>query len=411
MNIIVPQLAWYEPKELELPLPDSWQVEVCNMTGYNRPALTADEIKASVSSPIGMPPLRELAKGKKEVAIIFDDMTRATRVAQIVPFVLEGLAQAGIPDNRIRFIAALGVHGAMNRIDFVKKLGEEILARFPVFNHNAFDNCTYVGSTSTYKTKVYLNQEVMNCDLKIAIGEVVPHPMNGFGGGGKMILPGVAAFETIRSNHLRLVKDKSEHRDKQIIGMGLFDNNPMRVDIEEAASLAGLDVLINCLLNMWGETVAIFAGAMKPAYAAAIKEAKTHYLTPRVKDKDIVIANTYAKANEAAIGLGIAFPAVTEGGDVVLIANAPDGQIPHYLMGPFGKTVQGMLPRQVVPQHINRLLIYTEYPDVKSKSWIQESDKILILNRWDEVLEVLQRAHGAEAKVAVYPSAEIQYCV
>jgi len=411
MNIIVPQLAWYEPKELELPLPDSWQVEVCNMTGYNRPALTADEIKASISSPIGMPPLRELAKGKKEVAIIFDDMTRATRVAQIVPFVLEGLAQAGIPDNRIRFIAALGVHGAMNRIDFVKKLGEEILARFPVFNHNAFDNCTYVGSTSTYKTKVYLNQEVMNCDLKIAIGEVVPHPMNGFGGGGKMILPGVAAFETIRSNHLRLVKDKSEHRDKQIIGMGLFDNNPMRIDIEEAASLAGLDVLINCLLNMWGETVAIFAGAMKPAYAAAIKEAKTHYLTPRVKDKDIVIANTYAKANEAAIGLGIAFPAVTEGGDVVLIANAPDGQIPHYLMGPFGKTVQGMLPRQVVPQHINRLLIYTEYPDVKSKSWIQESDKILILNRWDEVLEVLQRAHGAEAKVAVYPSAEIQYCV
>jgi len=411
MNIIVPQLAWYGPKELELPLPDSWQVEVCNMSGYNRPALTADEIKASISSPIGMPPLRELAKGKKEVAIIFDDMTRATRVAQIVPFVLEGLAQAGIPDNRIRFIAALGVHGAMNRIDFVKKLGEEILARFPVFNHNAFDNCTYVGTTSTYKTKVYLNQEVMNCDLKIAIGEVVPHPMNGFGGGGKMILPGVAAFETIRSNHLRLVKDKSEHRDKQIIGMGLFDNNPMRVDIEEAASLAGLDVLINCLLNMWGETVAIFAGAMKPAYAAAIKEAKTHYLTPRVKDKDIVIANTYAKANEAAIGLGIAFPAVTEGGDVVLIANAPDGQIPHYLMGPFGKTVQGMLPRQVVPQHINRLLIYTEYPDVKSKSWIQESDKILILNRWDEVLEVLQRAHGAEAKVAVYPSAEIQYCV
>jgi len=104
MNIIaVPQLAWYEAKELELPLPDSWQVDTCNMAGYNRPALKPDEIEASIRNPIGIPPIRELAKGKQEVVIIFDDMTRVTRVAEIVPFVLEELAEARIPDNRIRF--------------------------------------------------------------------------------------------------------------------------------------------------------------------------------------------------------------------------------------------------------------------------------------------------------------------
>ncbi len=82
MNTIrVPQLAWYETKELELPLPDSWQAEVYNMAGYNRPAMKPDEIKASISNPIGIPPIRELAKGKKEVVIIFDDMTRVTRKA------------------------------------------------------------------------------------------------------------------------------------------------------------------------------------------------------------------------------------------------------------------------------------------------------------------------------------------
>jgi len=412
MNLIkVPQLAWYEPKELELPLPDSWQVEVCNMAGYNRPALTPDEIKASINSPVGMPPLRELAKKKKEVVIIFDDMTRVTRAAEIVPFILEELAEAGIPDNRIRFVAALGMHGTMDRIDFAKKLGKEILARFPVFNHNAFDNCSYVGTTSTYKTKVYINQEVMNCDLKIAIGSVVPHPMSGFGGGGKMILPGVASYETIKSNHLRMVKNRKEHQGEPIVGWGLIDKNPMRADIDEAASLAGLDAVINCLLNNWGETVAIFAGAMKPSYAAAVEAAKTHYLTPQVKDKDIVIANTYAKANETALGLGIAHPAVNRGGgDIILIANAPDGQIPHYLMGPFGKTVSDILPHQLVPQYINHLIIYSEYPDVKHKGWIQESDRILLLNSWDEVLEILQKNHGTEAKVAIYPAAEIQYC-
>ena len=415
MNIIrLPQLAWYGTKELELPLPDSWQVEVCNMAGYNRPAMKPDQIKASISNLIGIPPIKELAKGKKEVVIIFDDMTRVTRVAEIVPFVLEELAEAGIPDNRIRFVIALGAHGAVDRLAFVKKLGEETLARFPVYNHNAFGNRTYAGTTTKYGTKGYINEEVMKCDLKIAIGSVVPHPMSGFGGGGKIILPGVASLETIEHNHRMALKAMQEPRDKPIAGMGIFDNNPMASDIEEAASLAGLDVLINCIVNMWGETVAIFAGAMIPTFSAAVQEAKTHYLTPRVEGKDVVIANTFAKANEAFIGVNITYPAVNpEGGDVVLIANAPEGQVTHYLLGPFGKTIWGKLGQWAtrVPRYFNHLIIYTEYPDIASRGWFEESDKILFLHRWDDVLQVFQEFHGADTKVAVYPNAEIQYCV
>ncbi len=413
MNIIrVPQLAWYETKELELPLPDSWQVEVYNMTGYNRPAMKPDEIKASISNPIGIPPIRELARGKKEVVIIFDDMTRVTRVAEIVPFVLEELAAAGIPDNRIRFIVALGSHSTMWRQHFVKKLGEEVVSRFSVYNHNPFGNCTYVGTTSTYKTRVYANEEVMKCDLKIAIGSVVPHPMSGFGGGGKIILPGVVSFETIDWNHMMWAKSEQEHQDNPVVGWGIFDDNPMHHDIDEAAKLVGLDVIINCLVNMWGETVSVYAGAMESAHAAAVKEAKTHYLTPRVEGKDIVIANTFAKVNETSMGLDIAYLAVnTGGGDVVLIANCPEGQATHYLYGPFGKTTWGKLYQRLeVPQHINHSIIYNEYPHPGS-SWLEEDSKILYLDRWDDVLQLLQKSHAADTKVAVYPNAEIQYCV
>ena len=412
MNTIkMPQLAWYETKELELPLPDSWQVEMCNINGYNRPALKPDEIKASVSNPIGIPPLRELAKGKNEVVIIFDDMTRVTRVAEIVPFVLEELAAAGIPDNRIRFIAALGLHSTMWRQHFVKKLGEEVVSRFSVYNHNPFACCTYVGTTSTYKTRVYANEEVMKCDLRIAIGSVVPHPMAGFGGGGKIILPGVVSFETIDWNHQMLAKSRQEHQDNPVAGMGIFDNNPMHYDVDEAAKLVGLDMVINCLVNTWGETVSVYAGAMEPAHAAAVQEAKTHYLTPRVKGKDIVIANTFAKVNETLLGVGIAYPAVnTGGGDVVLIANCPEGQTTHYLTGPFGKTTWAKQHRRSeVPQHVNNLIVYNEYPHPGS-SWFEEDEKILYLSKWDEVLQILQKSHGADTKVAVYPNAEIQYC-
>ncbi len=412
-SITVPQLAWHETKKLELPLPDGWQLEMCNMAGYDRPAMKPEEIKAAIGSPIGTVPIRELARGKKEVVIIFDDMSRVTRAAGIVPSVLEELAEAGIADNNIRFICALGCHGALDRIDFAKKLGEETLARFPVFNHNAFGNCTYVGKTATYGTEVYVNEEVMKCDLKIAIGSVVPHPMNGFGGAGKIILPGVASFETVEQNHRSFNESMREHREKPIAGMGIFDDNPLRFDIEEAATLAGLDVMINSIVNLWGETVAVFAGALKPSYAAAVKEAKTHYLTPRVEGKNVVISNGFAKGNEAFVGLGIAYRTVSrDGGDVIIIANNPEGQVTHYLLGPFGTTSWGVLGRPArIPEFVNHLIVYTEYPDLASRGWFGESDKLLFLHKWDEVLQVLEKSHGADTKVAVYPNSEIQYSV
>jgi len=411
-TVTLPQLPWHGTKELRLPLPDNWQVEFYHMAGWNRPAMKPTEIKAAITNPIGIAPIREFARGKKEVVIIFDDMTRVTRVAKIVPFVLKELAEAGIPDNKIRFICGLGSHGTLNQLDFSKKLGKATIARFPVYNHNPFAHCTYVGTTNTYGTKLYINEEVMKGDLKIAIGLVVPHPVSGFGGGGKMILPGVASFDSIEHNHRAAVKDMMEQRDNPTIGMGIFDNNTMRFDIEEAATLAGLDLLINCIVNMWGETVSIFTGAPIPTYAAAVSEAKSHYHTPETKGESIIIANTFAKANEAImVGLGIAFRATSpQGGDVVLIANAPDGQVTHYLMGAFGKETAGELRFQArIPQHVNRLCIFSQYPEITGRGYIEESDKVLFTNKWDDVLETFQDSGGTGAKVAIYPNADIQY--
>ena len=302
MNIVrVPELAWYDTKELELSLPESWQVEIYNMADYNRPAMKPAEIKASISKPIGISPIKELAKGKKEVVILFDDITRVTRAAKIVSFVLEELAQAGISDTRIRFIAALGLHSTLWRQHFVKKLGDEIVAKFRVYNHNPFGNCTYVGTT-TYKTKVYANEEVMKCDLKIAIGSVVPHPMSGFSGGGKIILPGVVSYETIDWNHMMMSKSHLEHKDKPVTGMGIFDNNPMHKDIDEAAKLVGVDFLINCIVNMWGETAYMYAGPMELVHAAAVKKAKTHYLTQKVKGRILLLLTPLLKRMEQVLG-------------------------------------------------------------------------------------------------------------
>ncbi len=412
-KIILPQLAWFGAKKLELPVPDSWQVEQYRMAGHDRPALKPAAIKKAVATPIGSPPLHELARGKKEVVIVFDDMARVTRVAEIVPHILAELAEAGIVDSQIRFICGLGCHGGHDRLDFVKKLGEDVVARFPVYNHNPFGPCTYVGTTRTFGTKVYISDEVMKCDLRIGIGSVVPHPMSGYGGGGKIVLPGIASYATIEHNHRLAIEDMKKNRDKPVAGMGLFEKNPMRIDIEEAAVLSGLDVLVNAVVNMWGETVALYTGALVPTYAAAIKDAVSNYCTPRTNGENIVIANTFAKANEAMmLGLGAAFRALNpQGGEAVLIANAPDGQVTHYLMGSFGNNTGAALRLQArVPRFVNKVVVYSEYPDLAGRTFIEQSDKVAYLSQWDKVVEMLQEQHPDGARVAVFPLADIQYC-
>ncbi len=411
MNITLPQLAWHGSKRLDLVLPDSWRVEVCNMSGYDRPAMTPESIGQAIASPIGMPPLRELARGRQEVVILFDDMSRVTRAAQVVPWLLEELAGAGIPDSRIRFIAALGCHGAMDRFDFVNKLGEAVLARFPVYNHNPFENCREIGTTS-YGTKVAINAEVMACDLKIGIGSIVPHIMAGFGGGAKILMPGVASMETVDSLHRLQAEAQRQHPDHPVTGMGVYEDNPLRLNMEEAADMAGLDMKIDCIVNTWGETVAVFAGAPREVYAAGIEMARTHYLTPKVVDKDIVIANTFAKVSESEGGLITTLPAVRQsGGDVVLIGHAPEGHAVHYLMGPFGNFIGGRQRLQIgLPPRVNHLLIYNGYPDLSGIGYFRDTDKIRLMDNWADVLGLLHELHGDRAEVAVYPNAEIQYC-
>jgi nickel-dependent lactate racemase len=326
-------------------------------------------------------------------------MTRVTRVARMVPYVLEELALAGIPDNRIRFIGATGTHCPMNRADFVRKLGEDVLARFPVYNHNSWENCTYVGTTS-HGTKVYVNAEFMHCDFKIAIGSTSPHGFAVFSGGGKNILPGVSSIETISYNH-ELPLSNECRTD--------YKTNIRRLDMEETAKLAGLDFLIESYFNMWGEPVALFAGNEEQAHDAAAKEAAIHYLTEKAENMDIVIANAYAKAMEASTAANKVV-SVRPGGDYIIIANAPEGQVGHYLIGPWGTTTAGRQPLVLpVPDYLNSFIYFTKYPEWSSLQWFASSPRVMMLTKWEEVVARLKENHGDRARVAIYPNADVQY--
>jgi len=410
-KIRLPQLAWYGNTELEIEFPSSWDVSVCYMKGHRRRALSEKGYREAFANPTGTKPIRRLARGKKEVAILFDDMSRPTRVAEVVPYVLEELKAAGVKDRSIRFIAAVGAHGALTRLDFVKKLGESVLSRFPVYNHNPYENCTYLGETSN-GTPVAVNAEVMGCDFKIGIGCLIPHPLTGFGGGSKIILPGVASIDTMATHHRDLIMKLLTKGIDPGIGVATFENNVMRRDIDEAARMAGLDVKIDTVLNGRGQTTAIFVGDPIAAYAEGVKLARKVYATEPAETPDIVVLNAYSKANEAVLAIPL-LGGLLRGkqGDLVLIANAPEGQVPHYLVRSFGKNLGGRLwSRPTGPlQDINRFIMLTPYIDIAGADWLAAPEHIVWAKTWPEVLKKLIAAYGKKARVAVVPDATMQY--
>jgi nickel-dependent lactate racemase len=387
-----------------------------SIKGKDHPPLSHQGKQWSFSHPLNSPTIQALAKKRKDVVIIFDDMARPTPVADIVPYVLEELELGGIRDEQVRFIVANGAHRTHTRLDFEKKLGRNVLARFPVYNHNPYENCIFVGKTSR-GSSVLINAEVMACDLKIGIGCVVPHITAGFGGGGKIILPGVAHIDTLHDNHSRL-GGRGKPAGGNIlgnihptVGLGKVENNIMALDQLEAAKMVGLDTKIDAIVDLKRRITHLFVGDVTAVRTEGVRVAREFYLTEQAQEMDVVVVNAYSKGNEAGIAMLLGAQSLKkEGGDLVLISHTPEGQIPHYWSGSFGKDRGGRAwgPRPLPPR-VNRMIFFSPYPDLAGCDFFGPLDSIKCVSSWNEVMSILESEHKGGTKVVIYPDATVQY--
>ena len=136
MKISLPHNRWFGDAHVDIDLQEKWDVHVAKMAGDSLSVLSYEQLHNKINKPFGSPVIRELARGKESVCILFDDMSRATPCVEIAHILLDELLAAGIKKDKILFMCALGMHGALERDDFIKKLGEDIVAEYPVYNHN-----------------------------------------------------------------------------------------------------------------------------------------------------------------------------------------------------------------------------------------------------------------------------------
>lgn len=410
MELTIPHNAYQGDAPVVLTFPESWQVQYHTMPGDAMKALPQSEIRRRLDHPIGAKPLSALAKGKKRVCIVFDDITRGTPTKQMARAVVDILLEAGVKKEGILFLCALGTHGAHTREEHVAKLGEEIVHDFPVYNHNCYENNVCIGKTKR-GVEVCINAEFMKSDLRIGLGAITPHTMNGFGGGGKILFPGIASIDTIQRNHVTATEYLQERKLNSSQMTGNLEMRGMREEIEEMTAMAGQFFKVDCLYNSRLELIDLYCGDPIAEYYAAIPSAQKVYGMERVTGADIVVVNCNAKAMEATIATGFGALAIRPGGDVVIVDLTKRGQATHYLFGSFGLSTGGRMMGGMPARRpeVGRYICWMPHPDLGAAHWFGEIEKQIYVDTWEDTLRLLHQRHGKNAKVAVISDGTLAY--
>jgi len=281
------------------------------------------EVERALKEPIVTKRLAEIVKPESKIAIVVDVATRKTPGEIMLLPILAELTSAGVKDENVTVVFGCGTYGAIKPEEATKLIGEEALKRVKTVSHDSrAADLVYVGTTKTHGNKILLNRVFAEADVKVLLGDVDLNYYAGFGGGRKGVLPGICGEETIKQNHSMLVNANSKS--------GNLADNPVHVDMTEAARLAKVDFIVNVVANRKNEVVKAFAGDLEAAFLEAVKLYDEMYRVTVDRRGDIIVVSAGGhpadiSLYEAYKGLDNALDAVKRGGVIILVAECPEG--------------------------------------------------------------------------------------
>ncbi len=377
-----------------------------------------EEVRACLASPEGTPPLESMLRERapKKLVIVVNDITRPTPYSVLFPPLMEVIAKAGISDAHVTLVTATGIHDPHTPEQNVQVYGADICARYRIVSHNATDKAGLV-----YKGKLpsgydfWLNKLVDEADFLITLGVVMPHYFAGFSGGRKSILPGVAGKETVQKNHARMVE--------------LMDNlppirqNPVSLEMIQAARTAGVDFILNVVVDDSENLVKVVAGDLERAWYKAVEISEAMYMIPIAQQADITISAASGFPRDINLyqsqkALDHADRATKRGGTIILVAECRDGygeklfedfmnrgwtpqQImddikAHFVMG--GHKAYGFAK---VAAEKNIIMVTSLSEKVVSSCFAKKATTL------EEALEMARAQQGADARIMMMPEGSI----
>lgn len=324
----------YGRSHVRLTLPESWNHRNLSPSYAPVPEPTSRVMEA-LEHPIEAPALRNFLRPNDRILILVTDPTRKVRYDILLPPLIQ-IIRESLP-SQVEFLVATGTHKPPLQRVLKEHLGKTIVQNSLIHIHNCrdFSRLKFLGKSEA-GTPIYLNSLLFEFDKILVTGSITFHYYAGFTGGPKMIMPGVAGYETIQANHKRVLQPLPGRGKAPKADAGILDGNPVYEDIRDIVQIyrampgAALLFSIASVLGDTGEMIGVFAGDLEKAHKAGCEFVQKRFSVKIDKPFDLVIASaggfpydfTYYQAHKA---LEHASRAVRDGGCILFVSSLDGG--------------------------------------------------------------------------------------
>ncbi len=262
----------YGRSSIEVALPEGARPTVIRKPRFPAPPPAAEVIAKAFDKPIGSGRPEEIARGKKSACILICDITRPVPNGSFLQPLIRRLMGAGIPAEAITVLVATGLHRPNEGAELAELVGDPwVQETVTVVNHFARREEDHVdlGVTATRQTPVKLDRRFVEAEVKISTGLVEPHFMAGWSGGRKVIAPGVAHHETIRTFHsARFMEDPAAIQCN-------LAGNPLHEEQLEIVGMLGPVYALNTVLDDERRLVHATFGEVIASHLSAVDFVRT----------------------------------------------------------------------------------------------------------------------------------------
>ncbi|MGD0610890.1 MAG: nickel-dependent lactate racemase [Anaerolineales bacterium] len=321
----------YGKKNLVFDMPDSCHSVIIEPSFSPALGDPVNALKEALKKPIGSPSLHSIIQPTDRVGIIFNDITRPTPSSLILHTILQELSN--IPHENISLFNALGTHRFNTKDELRQMLDDELVDNYRIIQNNAFDPAAQIHLGTTKRGhEIWLNRELLDCDVKILTGFIEPHFFAGFSGGGKAIMPGMAGLVTILGNHsAQMIADPNAT-------WGITWGNPIWEEVREIALMVERIFLVNVTLNKNKEITGMFCGELGEAHSRGCEFVKKTTLVRVSEPFDMVITTNSGypldiNLYQSVKGMSAASQIVKQGGAIIIATECRDGIPEHGMYG------------------------------------------------------------------------------
>jgi len=333
--------------------------------------------------PIESPPLFEVLRGAKQVAVVIPDGTRPLPFRRMLDWLLPEIDAAGA---HCCLVVGTGSHRGNTPEELARMLGEEIVRQQRVINHDAFDEATLALVGEGFDGfPVRMNRAVLEADRRIALGFIEPHFVAGFSGGYKAVMPGVASVDTIQHYHRA-----------QVIGdprstWGRLEGNPTQRIVRDYGRLCPIDFLFNITMTPDKAITGFFCGDPIAAHEAGCERIREESMVEVAHPFPMVVTcnngfpldqNLY----QAVKGMSAAAMIVEDGGLILQASECRDG----------------------FPDHGNFKQLLFDHPDAESLLDAVNAPGFSMFDQWEAQLLAMVRVRARIGLKSRLPEEEVR---